>query len=1038
MDLLSPRRTRRNSAISARLLCLTVFFTAIPCLASAQKKPLKRPHHDPSTTQEAAGGFWRIDRDFDAALRIKNVLLKQPLTVTPVLYMADGTEFDLPSLDLPAAGVASVNIGRMLQNAALGAHRSTYGSASVRYHWSWAAVLATIQNTDEIESITFHSTLNTNITQLKDPSTASGPHTLQGMWWTPPQSTPSGFISLLNVTSQPLNAQLSLATAAAQTLTTRPVTIAPHATAMLTLQDLLSSITSADSTGTVSIAYTGAPGALVATAGIENRATGYSATPHITEVTSSDDTSGPVELAAPGVMIGAPDPAMLFPANTIFTPYAYLNNRTAQALQVSILAANNGGSRIPLGSVLLSPSGTAKIDLAGMIAKTGAQLGPETTNLLFSYTGQPSDLGVETGSTDQTENYVFEVSVNSEQPTISRTICYWTISGDNDTMIDLWNYTNQASDEVLTILFAGGQYKMPVHLDASAGISISLHKLQHLQTPDADGQVIPLNITEGSAMLASAAGETEHMSVAASAASFNVRNGTCGIVCTTCNGVTEFYLQPSPLPLLVQQGGQMTATATYNTGNSQTTTSGTWSSQYTSIATVDSGGGVFGMGAGSSSVTLVSSGLPPDAGTVCSDYNPQCPGGQPFASSAPTNVNPGPTITSVTPLTLGVTGGAVTITGTNFSSIFGTPTFTFPSGNATITNPIVNASTNTITASYSVGCGEGAVDSFSMSFSTAEGQASPVSGTATINLPNAPTPTILFNGNAVSGTQTVMVGQQVPLTASVSLPSCMSLASQTWGTSAGTAVGGYVNAAGNSPPDTTGGRTLNASSNTGSDTIYWTTPVSSTATYQYTMSSPFAGSTNSPVANASFSVNGPTVSNMNTPTGAVGIFSGPVLGYGPVGIQFNPTLSSTTGQYEWIQLITNDVLTLTNTAGVTQSCVQVTTPASANGTGLDTDYPYATGTSTRDSPTAALDSSKYTEEARSFSAQMFLMWNPGLPSSIYVPLGSVTWGFSGTAVYNISNWTLSSSSAATPSWNPGNSYPTWTDYVSYTAGLTCH
>ena len=632
---------------------------------AAEKKVLHRPHHDPGTAQEAAGGFWRTDRDFDSSLRIKNILLKQPLDVTPVVYMADGTEVDLPVVHLPAAGVASINIGRMLQGQTLGAHLSSYGTASVRYKWSWAAVLGTIQNTDEMESITFHSTLNTNLTQLKDPSTASSTHILRGMWWAP-HSAPSGFLSLSDVTNQPITAQVSLGNASGQTLSSKSVTVAPHGTNLLALQDLLGSGTDVDATGSVTITYTGAPGSLAASAGLENRAVGYSATPRLSEVIPSDDPSGPVELAAPGVMVGPPDPAMLFPAATVFTPYTYLQNLSSQPLQVTLSAANSGGSRVPLGTVSLPANGTTKVDVAGMVAKTGAQLGPETTNLLYDYTGRLGDLGVEAGSTDQTNNYVFEVGINAELPTISRTICYWTISGDNDSMIDLWNYTSQASDEVLTILFAGGQYKMPVHLAPGAGTTVSVHKLQHLQIPDIDGKIIPLNITEGSALLASAAGETEKMSVAVSAASFNVRNATCGYECTSCNGVTEFSLNPDPLPLPFQQNGQMSATATYNTGSTQITTSGSWSSQSTSTASVDSNGLVGGVNPGQSEITLISSGLPPDAGTVCSNYNPQCPGPANFGGEAPAQVKP--TVTISGPTAVPISGSGATNTATEVAA----------------------------------------------------------------------------------------------------------------------------------------------------------------------------------------------------------------------------------------------------------------------------------------------------------------------------------------------------------------------------------
>ena len=64
-------------------------------------------------------GLWRTDTSFNSTIQIKNRLVTEPVTVTPVLFMADGTEFDLPDVILPAAGVATVNVNSALANIQL-------------------------------------------------------------------------------------------------------------------------------------------------------------------------------------------------------------------------------------------------------------------------------------------------------------------------------------------------------------------------------------------------------------------------------------------------------------------------------------------------------------------------------------------------------------------------------------------------------------------------------------------------------------------------------------------------------------------------------------------------------------------------------------------------------------------------------------------------------------------------------------------------------------------------------------------------------
>jgi hypothetical protein len=301
-------------------------------------------------------------------------------------------------------------------------------------------------------------------------------------------------------------------------------------------------------------------------------------------------------------------------------------------------------------------------------------------------------------------------------------------------------------------------------------------------------------------------------------------------------------------------------------------------------------------------------------------------------------------------------------------------------------------------------------------------------------------PQITFNGTVITNTtQSVVVGQQIALNAAYTLPGGITMNSQSWSVP-GTIVAGY-----NASPSS-GSVNTNVTLDERTTTFYWISPGNSRqVTFTLLLSD---GSILS--ATATFNVAGAAVSKMSTPTGSVGIFAGPVLEFGPTGIQFNPTLTTPTGdagQFEWVQLITNDTQTLTTTSGTVYTCVNVTQPPTSAGTGLDTEYPYAKGSSTQDSPDIALNSSTYSKEARSFSAAMYLLWDPALPAgctpgsgctSIPVPQGSVTWGWSGTAAFSSGSWTLTASSKATPSWAPGNSYPTWTDLVPYNGQISCH
>src|SRR5438046_8719513 len=73
-----------------------------------------RPMH----TYTLSGGFWRTDAGFISTLRIKNSLVVAPLAVTPVLYMTDGTTYELPAVSLDKSAAATINLNDALQSTA--------------------------------------------------------------------------------------------------------------------------------------------------------------------------------------------------------------------------------------------------------------------------------------------------------------------------------------------------------------------------------------------------------------------------------------------------------------------------------------------------------------------------------------------------------------------------------------------------------------------------------------------------------------------------------------------------------------------------------------------------------------------------------------------------------------------------------------------------------------------------------------------------------------------------------------------------------
>ena len=397
---------------------------------------------------------------------------------------------------------------------------------------------------------------------------------------------------------------------------------------------------------------------------------------------------------------------------------------------------------------------------------------------------------------------------------------------------------------------------------------------------------------------------------------------------------------------------------------------------------------------------------------------------------------PPPKITSVSPIVYGGTG-TVTIQGNGFS---GAPTVTSQSGNITFTNAATNNTATTITATYKVACGSTS-DSIIVS-STGETQAIPAFAIQ-LTLPNASMPTITLNGNSVSGTEKVAVGEKIALAATIpSLPPCMQLQSQSWTPPAAS------NAVGNFNASVSSGQVVPIStiSTSGSSyAFYWTTPGNPLSTnFSYSITPHGGGSQEvSPIASIVFNVEGPTKVTVSSTLGTINISQTNYLRLGGseqnLGIDFIATSTAPTdfqGSYCWVQILNSYKNVNYPPSGSPTTCV-----ASA---GLDTNYPYDEGNDIDDEPKVELVS-PYVQETITNTFTMYLMWIPTVSTdAIPVPLGSVSWNWSGNAIYSSSTkmWSLNTSgntAAANPFVPSTTTFPQWDQQIDAQTdkGFTC-
>ncbi|MFZ1008254.1 MAG: hypothetical protein WAN65_15545, partial [Candidatus Sulfotelmatobacter sp.] len=187
----------------------------------------------PLAAQQAVGGFWRTDYSFKASIRITNSLAIAPLSVTPVLYMADGTEYTLATVQVPPTSVVTVAVNDALASApsAVLPHLSTYGSAALKYTWRWqSAVSASIVSLDVPRSLTFTSRF---VAAPKSGETERQ-QVVDGLWWLPYVGS-GGFVSLVNTAPSEIQVSLQMYDSSGQVLKAANMAVASRATALVDL-----------------------------------------------------------------------------------------------------------------------------------------------------------------------------------------------------------------------------------------------------------------------------------------------------------------------------------------------------------------------------------------------------------------------------------------------------------------------------------------------------------------------------------------------------------------------------------------------------------------------------------------------------------------------------------------------------------------------------------------------------------------------------------------------------------------------------------
>jgi hypothetical protein len=603
--------------------------TAILSTTSAQTPsgpPKLPPHFSPPlepTDQEQVVAYWTTETGWKSELQLRNNLVGQDLTVTPVLRIADGAETALAPVTIKPQEVQSIDL-----DAAIGTTApqlvGTYGSMVLRYHSTDAANLyAALMVRSVGHSIAFH------IDAMGEDQTQNA-GSREGIWWLP-NDTANDYLILTNQGQNTISANLSLYDSNGKEAKQR-ILLAPRQTTRYSIRKLVLAAGLTGSYGGIKVLTSAHAGSLDTLHFLFDETAGFSA---ILKMFDHDPNSKLEErdfaktavwtLRAPMLALSNPDPALAFPPGTSLRPQLFIRNATGKpvdtALRFNWRADSMSGKAA--GPVLrLNPYETRRIDVAALQNSGLLPKQANWTSVTLTTKGPPDEVMAVAASFDDTLRYGAQTPF-SDQLSFKWEGGMWEYDPQHDSLITAGNGGTKPTQAAFTIFYNQGtqRYDLEQTLQPDEQMWIDVGKLIREHVPDKNGKTLPADLTSGSYEFR----DLTNKGVGTLFEGKVIYDKTYGHVAYGCGGCcgyksTKLLLDPLGVPMAapadngVQSfdacGGQYVDVSDSFYNN--------WSTASTTIATVDYYGTHTGHVVGST--TSQTSGL-----LICSPIRSGCP-----------------------------------------------------------------------------------------------------------------------------------------------------------------------------------------------------------------------------------------------------------------------------------------------------------------------------------------------------------------------------------------------------------------------------
>jgi hypothetical protein len=537
------------------LFCsIALSFSAAAQTASAANTRLShsKTAHAPEekTLQHLYAPYWIAEDGWDTEIQLRNNLVDEPLTVTPILHAFSGEVVPLNSVTIPASELRSVDISATPQVKWI---LSRYGYLELQYEsWNLQNLFAPVMVHMVGQPVMFHI-------DPRGEAKVSANGNFDGFWWNRHAGL-QDVLALTNEGSKPNKTRLMLTDTAGKQVV-KVYDLSPQSMVRLSVLDLVKAAGLAGDFGSIHIEPQ-ASGSFQAVHFLYDTKNRFSALMKIFERVPNTDLRKQRgwsrdegwTLWGPMLALALPDPGLWVSSKIVLKPYIFIENLAPKKTKARVTLFWR--SRLSNGKTApqffdLEPNAAKKLDVESVFKDLPPEANWATVAILTD--SKPDEVIAVAASYDDTGHYGAQTPF-SDQLAAHWEGGKWEVDSSHNSMITIGNGGRQATQAQLTFRYQGAQgpttYVMEQKLDKDQQWFIDLSDLASFRSPDINGNIFAPATGSGTYTLTEV-GDHGIGNLFEGKVVTDKRFGDVAYGCMTCCGDNPTGLTPDPYSLSV-------------------------------------------------------------------------------------------------------------------------------------------------------------------------------------------------------------------------------------------------------------------------------------------------------------------------------------------------------------------------------------------------------------------------------------------------------------------------------------------------------